>query len=67
MPIIDELLDELFGASVFYILDHRSVYHQVRIKEGDEYKTAFQTHNGHFEYKVMSFGLIGPLLHFKNS
>lgn len=57
MPIIDEILEELFGATVFAKLDHCYGYHQVRIKEGDEYKTAFQTHQGHYEYRVMSSGL----------
>lgn len=57
--IFDEIVDELAGSRVFSKLDHRLGYHQVCIKEGHEYKTAFQTHSGHYEYKVMSFGLTG--------
>ena len=59
MLIIEELLNELFGPTVFSKLDHRSGYHQVCIQEGDEYKTIFWTHNGNFEYKFMSFRLTG--------
>jgi hypothetical protein len=59
VPVIDELLNELRGASWFSTLDLCARFHQIAMDPDDSYKTAFQTHNGHFEVRVMSFGLTG--------
>lgn len=59
MPIMEEFLDELTGAIWFTSLDLRAGYHQILVEEDDRYKTAFQTHNGHYEYKVMPYGVTG--------
>ncbi len=57
LPLINDMLEHLAKGKVFSKLDLRSAYNLVRIKEGDEYKTAFTCKYGHFEYLVMPFGL----------
>lgn len=59
LPVIEELFEELHGAKWFTTLDLKSGFHQIMVHEDDQYKTAFQTHHGHFEYKVMPYGLTG--------
>ena len=54
---MDTVFDLLQGATIFTKLDLRNAYHLVRIKVGDEWKTAFNTPTGHLEYLVMPFGL----------
>ncbi len=57
LPLVPSALKQLRSARYFTKLDLRSAYNIIRIREGDEWKTAFSTTSGHYEYLVMPFGL----------
>ena len=57
LPLLSSTFEPLVGATIFTKLDLRNAYHLVRMREGDEWKTAFNTPLGHFEYRVLPFGL----------
>jgi hypothetical protein len=64
LPWIEDLFDQMKGASVFLNIDLRSRYHQLKIRESDIPKTAFHTQYALYEYTVMSFGLINAPTYF---
>ncbi|XP_073500291.1 uncharacterized protein [Phyllobates terribilis] len=66
LPLIPDLFNQLLGAKWFSKIDLKGAYNLLRMKEGDEWKTAFNTPVGHFENLVMPFGLTNAPAFFQN-
>ena len=66
LPLMNELRDRVRGAKIYTKLDLKAGYNLIRIKKGDEWKTAFRSRYGHYEYSVMPFGLANAPATFQN-
>ncbi|KAI2661157.1 Transposon Tf2-6 polyprotein [Labeo rohita] len=66
LPLVPSTLEELRQAKIFSKLDLWSAYNLIRIRSGDEWKTAFVTPSGHYEYRVMPYGLANSPSIFQN-
>ncbi|KAI2650216.1 Retrotransposon-like protein 1 [Labeo rohita] len=65
LPLVPPALEQLRSARYYTKLDLRSAYNLIRIREGNEWKTAFSTTSGHYEYRVMPFGLVNSPSYFQ--
>ncbi|KAL0149392.1 hypothetical protein M9458_055303, partial [Cirrhinus mrigala] len=65
LPLVPPALEQLRSARYYTKLDLRSAYNLIRIRKGDEWKTAFSTTSGHYEYRVMPFGLVNSPSYFQ--
>lgn len=65
LPLLSSTFEPVHDAMIFSKLDLRNAYHLLRIRQGDEWKTAFKTPIGHFEYLVMPFGLSNATAYFQ--